>query len=106
VGLDIPANEPLLFYLPFARPALVEDLAAASSEVQVGSVSGATLHLPQTGSLSAGLNSVVAGGAVAIEPGQEFLIDIRHTGSIEIIDLRPILPVRFLPGSQRKHSAH
>jgi hypothetical protein len=106
VSLDIPANEPLLFYLPFARPALVEDVATASGEVQIGSVSGATLHLPETGSLSAGLNSVVAGGAVAIEPGQEFLLDIRHDGSIEIIDLRPILPVRFLPGRLRKHSAH
>jgi len=102
VALDIPPNEPLLFYLPFARPALVEDVAPAPGGVQIGAVGGATLHLPETGSLSPALNSVVAGGVVTIEPGQEFLVDIQHDGARDIIDLRPTLQVRFLPRSQAR----
>jgi hypothetical protein len=107
VAVDIPANEPLLFYLPFARPALVEDVAPAPGGAQVGAISGVTLHLPDTGSLSPALNSVVASGSVAVEPGQEFLVDIRHVnGSREIIDLRTKLPLRFLPGGAGKASPH
>lgn len=99
VAVDIPPNEPLLFYLPFARPALVEDVAPVPGGVQVGAVSGVTVHLPETGSLSPALGSVVMSGAVAVEPAQEFLVDIRHQdGCREIIDLRTKLPLRFLPG--------
>jgi hypothetical protein len=98
VALDIPRNEPLLFYLPFARPALVEDVGSAPGGVQVGAISGASLHLPGTASLSPALNLVVASGAVAVEPGREILVDLFHANvSSEIIDLRPPLPLRFLP---------
>ena len=107
VAADIPTNEPLLFYLPFARPALVEDVAPVPGGAQVGAVSGVTLHLPETGSLSPALNSVVASGAVAVEPGQEFLVDIRHDGETrEIIDLRNKLPLRFLSGGGTVRSPH
>lgn len=107
VAADIPTNEPLLFYLPFARPALVEDVAPVPGGAQVGAVSGVTLHLPETGSLSPALNSVVASGAVAVEPGQEILVDIRHDGETrEIIDLRNNLPLRFLSGGGTVRSPH
>jgi hypothetical protein len=107
VALDVPPNEPLLFYLPFARPALVEDVAPVPGGAQVGAVSGVSLHLPDTGSLSPALNSVVASGAVSVEPGQEFLVDIRHEiESREIIDLRDKLPLRFLPGGGSARSPH
>ena len=106
VALDIPPNEPLLFYLPFARPTLVEDVAPVPGGAQIGPVSGASLHLPMTGNLSSALNAVVAGGAVAVEPGQEYLVDIRHSGSREIIDLRGKLPLRFLPDLAKQLSAH
>jgi hypothetical protein len=107
VALDIPRNEPLLFYLPFARPALVEDVAPVPGGAQVGAISGVSLHLPDTGSLSPALNSVVASGALSVEPGQAFLVDIRHEGeSSEIIDLRDKLPLRFLPGGGSARSTH
>ena len=48
VALDIPPNEPLLFYLPFARPALVEDVAPIAGGVQIGPITGTTMHLPDT----------------------------------------------------------
>lgn len=107
VARDIPANEPLLFYLPFARPALVEDAATVPGGVQIGPVGGTTLHLPDTSSLSPALNSLVSAGAVAVEPGREILVDVYHAqGSREIIDLRPKLPLRFLPVDRRNHPAH
>ena len=106
IGLDIPANEPLLVYLPFAKPALVEDVAPAPGGVQIGAVSGTTLHLSETGSLSPALNALLAAGVVSIEPGREYLVDIHHGGSREIIDLRPELPVRFLPGNATRPPAH
>lgn len=97
VARDIPPNEPLLFYLPFARPALVEDVAPPPGGVQIGAVTGTTLHLPDTTSLSPALNSLVKAGVISIEPGRERLVDIFHEGeSREIIDLRPKLPLRFL----------
>ena len=105
-GLDIPPNEPLLFYLPYARPALVEDLAAPSDGVQIGAVSGVTVHLPGTGSLSPALNGLVASGVATIEPGKEFLVDIAHAGAREIIDLRPTLPLAFIPSRVGSHAAH
>ena len=103
VARDIPPNEPLLFYLPFARPALVEDVAAVPGGVQIGPVAGSTLHLPDTSSLSPALNALVAAGVVSIEPGREILVDVHHEqGSREIIDLRPKLPLRFLPTDRRR----
>jgi hypothetical protein len=107
VARDIPSNEPLLFYLPFARPALVEDVAPVPGGVQIGSVTGTTLHLPETSSLSPALNSLVTVGAISIEPGRELLVDVRHErGSREIIDLRPKLPLRFLASELGNPSAH
>jgi hypothetical protein len=107
VARDIPDNEPLLFYLPFARPALVENVVPAPGKVQIGPVSGTTLHLPDTSSLSPALNSLVAAGVVSVEPGKEILLDIYHQRSTsEIIDLRPKLPLRFLPVERRNLSAH
>jgi len=101
VARDIPANEPLLFYLPFARPALVEDVAPLPGGAQIGSVCGTTLHLPDTTSLSPALNALVAKAVVSVEPGQALMVDVHHEqGSREIIDLRPKLPLRFIPASQ------
>jgi hypothetical protein len=107
VARDIPDNEPLLFYLPFARPALVENVAPAPGKVQIGPVSATTLHLPDTGSLSPALSALVAAGVVAVEPGREILMDIHHQrSSSEIIDLRPTLPLRFLPVERRSLAPH
>jgi hypothetical protein len=107
VARDIPPNEPLLFYLPFARPALVEDVAGLPGGVQIGAVSATTLHLPDTRSLSPALNSLVEAGVVSVEPGREVLVDVHHAqGSREIIDLRPKLPLRFLPAGTGSPSAH
>jgi hypothetical protein len=107
VALDIPSNEPLLFYLPFARPALVEDVAPKPGGVKIGPVVGTTVHLPDTSSLSPALNALVAAGVVAIEPGQDVLIDVHHElGSREIIDLRPRLRLRFVPAGSGFRPAH
>jgi len=107
VARDIPANEPLLFYLPFARPALVEDVAPLPGGAQIGPVCGMTLHLPETSSLSPALNSLVSQAAVSIEPGQRLLVDVYHEHrSREIIDLRPKLPLRFLPADRALLSPH
>jgi len=107
VALDIPPNEPLLFYLPFARPALVEDVAPMPGGAQIGAVDGTTLHLPDTSGLSPALNALVSSGVVSVEPGREILVDVHHhPGSREIIDLRPKLPLRFLPSGPGNHSAN
>jgi hypothetical protein len=107
VARDVPVNEPLLFYLPFARPALVEHVAPVPGGPQIGPAIGFTIHLPDTSSLSPALNSLVAAGAVSVEPGREVMIDIHHqVVSREIIDLRPKLPLRFLPIERRNKPAH
>lgn len=107
VALGIPSNEPLLFYLPFAKAALVEDVAPMPGGVKIGPVVGTTLHLPETSSLSPALNSLVAAGVVAVEPGRDLFIDVYHEhGSREIIDLRPKLPLRFLPAGRDLRPAH
>jgi len=98
VAHDPPANEPLLFYLPFAQPSLVENLGPAEGAVRVGSITGFTVHLPQTQVLSPALNSLVAAGIVSVEPAREYLLDLFHAGGTsQIIDLRPQLALRLLP---------
>jgi hypothetical protein len=98
VANGIPENEPLLFHLPFARPALVENVAPAAGSAAVGGIVGATIHLPGTATLSPALNALVAAGVVTVEPSREYLIDIYHVGgSQDFIDIRPELPLRFRP---------
>ena len=47
------------------------------------------------------------GSGVQSNPGREVLVDVHHQpGSREIIDLRPKLPLRFLPAGLGKHSAN
>ncbi len=107
VAKDVPPNEPLLFYLPFARPARVEDVAPMPGGAQIGTICATTLHLPKTAHLSPALESLVAQGVVAVEPGREFVVDLEHVlGTREIMDLRPKLPVRFLPASHVSPPAH
>ncbi len=98
VAHGIPANEPLLFYLPFARAALVEDVELAPGAARIGAIVDVTLHLPDTGSLSPALEALVAAGSVKVEPGREYLLDLKHVGgSKETIDMRPEMPLRFVP---------
>lgn len=98
VAGGIPANEPLLFYLPFARPALVEDVEPVAGAARVGAIVDVTLHLPRTDDLSPALEALVAAGSVKVEPSQEYLLDLKHVGgSKELIDLRPRIPLRFVP---------
>ena len=97
VARNIPDNEPLLYYLPFARAALVEERDPAAP-TRVGAIVDAVLHLPQTETLSPALDALLRGGVVSVEPAREPLIELRQVGgSREIIDLRPILPLRFIP---------
>jgi hypothetical protein len=99
IAKDVPDHEPLLIHLPFAKPALVEEFDPGA-ETLIGAVLDATLHLPQSGSLSPGLSALVEAGVVSVEPSREFLVDVRHVGgSNDIIDLRPDLPLRFVPAS-------
>jgi len=106
VARDLPANEPLLFYLSFAKPSLVENLGPAQGAVPIGSITGVTLHLPQTHVLSPALNSLVEAGVVTVEPAREYLLDLFHTGGTsQIIDLRPQLALR-LPPARAVRFAH
>jgi hypothetical protein len=53
------------------------------------------------------LRSLVAADVVAVEPGREGFVDLEHEwGTKEIIDLRPILLVRFLPARLDHASAN
>jgi hypothetical protein len=107
VATDIPANEPLLFHLPFARASLVEDVAPIPGGAQIGAITGVTIHLRDTGSLSPALQSLVASGSVVVEPGQDSWVDLEYVmGAREIIDLRPKLPLRFLPATSSSRPAH
>jgi hypothetical protein len=107
VATGIPANEPLLFYLPFARASLVEDVAPLPGGAQIGAITGVTVHLRDTGSLSPALQSLVVSGSVVVEPGQDSWVDLEYVmGAKEIIDLRPKLPLRFLPANPSARPAH
>jgi hypothetical protein len=107
VALDIPANEPLLFYLPFAKSSLVEDVAPMPGGTQIGTISSITLHLSDTAVLSPALQSLVSRRALTVEPGQESWVDLEHVdGSKEIVDLRPKLPLRFMPPRGPGRFAH
>jgi hypothetical protein len=100
VARDIPEHEPLLFYLPFARPSLVEERPTMPGGVQIGAISGVTIHLPEVARLSPALDELVAAGTLTVEPAREFLVDLQQVcGTSEIIDLRPKLPLRFHPAA-------
>ena len=76
----------------------MENLGPAQGAVPIGSITGVTLHLPQTHVLSPALNSLVEAGVVTVEPAREYLLDLFHTGGTsQIIDLRPQLALRLLP---------
>jgi hypothetical protein len=106
VATGIPENEPLLFFLPYAKPALVEE-ADPSVAARVGAILDAVLHLPLTGALSPALEALVAAGVLAVEPSRQYFIDLRHVGgSTELLDARPRLPLRFVPARQAAGSRH
>ncbi|MEO8018568.1 MAG: VOC family protein [Pseudomonadota bacterium] len=107
VARDVPSNEPLLFYLPFASSPLVENFDLAEGAVHIGPVTGATIHLPQTDALSPGLSALVAAGAIAVEPAREHLLDLFHAGgSSQVLDLRPQLPLRLVPAKATSAATH
>jgi hypothetical protein len=107
VARDIPPNEPLLFYLPFAKALLVENVDLADDTVHVGSITGVTVHLPEVRSLSPALSALVASGVVTIEPAREFLLDLFHAGEpSQILDLRPQLPLRLSPARATPPASH
>jgi len=107
VARDIPPNEPLLFYLPFAKASLVENVELADSTVHVGPIVSATVHLPDTHALSPALSALVASGVIAIEPAREYLMDLYHGGGpSQILDLRPQLPLRLLPARAAPPASH
>ncbi|HTU65596.1 MAG TPA: VOC family protein [Steroidobacteraceae bacterium] len=105
VAKDIPDNEPLLFYLPFARPTLVEERDAGPA--LVGDIVDAVLHLPATMQLSPALDALVGAGVLGVEPARQYRIDLRHVGGArDVIDCRPTLPLRFVPfDTQKKRPA-
>lgn len=107
VARDIPDNEPLLFYLPFARSPLVENVAPGPGGAQIGAICATTIHLPRITSLSPALQGLVSAGVLAVEPGTQALVNLEHVSeSREIIDLRPILPLRFVPAAPQLSAAH
>jgi hypothetical protein len=107
VARDIPANEPLLFYLPFAKASLVENIELADDTVHIGPITSATVHLPQTDSLSPALNALVAAGVVTVEPAREYLLDLFHAGGpSQVLDLRPQLALRLLPARANVAASH
>jgi hypothetical protein len=98
VARNPPSNEPLLFYLPYARPSLVENVDLPEDAVHIGAITGATVHVPDAGALSPALSALVASGVVAVEPAREYLLDLFHSGgTLQSLDLRPLLPLRLLP---------
>jgi hypothetical protein len=107
VADDPPSNEPLLFYLPYARPALVENVELADDSVHIGAITHATIHVPHADTLSLALSSLVASGVIAIEPAREYLLDLFHDGGpSQALDLRPLLPLRLLPARVSPVAAH
>lgn len=107
VATRLPWNEPPLFYLPFARPALVEDSKCAGDRPVVGAVVGIILHLPGTATLSPALQALVAAGVITIEPAREYLLEVLHVGgATDFIDLRPVLPLRFVPARRARDARH
>jgi hypothetical protein len=107
VASGLPWNEPPLFYLPFARAALVEDTKRASDKPAVGAIVGVNLHLPGTATLSPALDALVAAGVLSVEPSREYLLEVLHVGgSTEFIDLRPTLPLRFVPARRSRDARH
>ena len=97
VANHIPDHEPLLYFLPFARTTLVEERDPAKP-TRIGAIVNAVLHLPQTMVMSAALESLVNAGVIQVEPAREYGIDLHHVGGgREIIDLHPVLPLRFIP---------
>ena len=107
VARGLPPNEPPLFYLPFARAALVEDTKSVGDKPVVGSIVGVNLHLPGTATLSPALHALVAAGVIGVEPAREYLLEVLHVGgSTEFIDLRPELPLRFVPARRARDARH
>jgi hypothetical protein len=107
VASGLPRNEPPLFHLPFAKAALVEDSKCAEPKPVVGAIVGVTLHLPATATLSPALDALVAAGVVSIEPAREYFLEVLHVGgSTEYVDLRPELPLRFVPARRACDARH
>jgi hypothetical protein len=107
VASGLPQNEPPLFHLPFARAALVEDTKGVEPQPMVGSIVGVTLHLPVTATLSPALDALVADGVISIEPARDYLLEVLHVGgSTEFIDMRPELPLHFVPARRARDARH
>jgi hypothetical protein len=73
----------------------------------VGAIVGVTLHLPVTATLSPALDALVADGVISIEPARDYLLEVLHVGgSTEFIDMRPELPLRFVPARRARDARH
>lgn len=107
IASGLPQNEPPLFHLPFAKAPRVEDTKVAAPGPEVGSIVGITLHLPAASTLSPALDALVAAGVVSVEAARDYFLEVLHVGgSTEFIDLRPVLPLRFVPARRSRDARH
>ena len=100
VASGINLTEPLLFYLPFVRRRGPLHPEPTIHPAQIREIAAVALSLPNPSELSTGLQSLVAAGFLRIREARDYLLEPMFLGDRATpIDLRPHLPLLFVPQS-------
>jgi hypothetical protein len=98
VGSEIKPTEPLLFFLPFVKGRRGPPSESTDHPAGVSELVDLRLYLPQAAHPSDAILKLVSTGLVSINTASEYCMELKFLGSrLEPIDLRPRLPLVFLP---------
>lgn len=98
VGSGIKPTEPLLFYLPFVRPRNRSHTEPTTHPARIREVAAIGLGMPDPSNLSEGVKCLVGTGLIRVRKAPDYLLELMFFGDgTTTIDLRPHLPVVFVP---------
>jgi hypothetical protein len=95
LGRELALSEPLLFYLPFARPPGSLQPQPTVHPAGIGAITGVSVTLPHGREPSETLQCALDGGLLTIAKGPAYQLDLAFTGEGRPLDFRPGLPLAF-----------
>jgi hypothetical protein len=100
VGSGISTCEPLLFYLPFARRRNRVHPEPGIHSAEVPEIVAICVSLPDSSMLSAGVRGLIDASLLRVRTAPDYLLELAlHGDRTTPIDLRPDLPLAFVPAS-------
>ncbi len=98
VGRDLATSEPQLFYLPFARHRDPTGREPTIHPAGIDRITGVSVTIPPGNEPSETLARALGAGLLTIRRGPRYLLELGFEGDgRSALDLRPALPLLFIP---------